>query len=63
MDQGAGRAWVQEKVEGLADNRAIVRAALTPLGEAAITQSNGAIYMVCTGNIQGTSREHSGNIQ
>eukprot|EP00242_Pyramimonas_sp_CCMP2087_P007166 CAMPEP_0198202990 /NCGR_PEP_ID=MMETSP1445-20131203/6219_1 /TAXON_ID=36898 /ORGANISM="Pyramimonas sp., Strain CCMP2087" /LENGTH=385 /DNA_ID=CAMNT_0043874175 /DNA_START=211 /DNA_END=1368 /DNA_ORIENTATION=+ len=43
--QGAGRAWVQEKVEGLADNRAIVRAALTPLGEAAITQSNGAIYM------------------
>mmetsp|Transcript_3047 Transcript_3047/g.5771 ORF Transcript_3047/g.5771 Transcript_3047/m.5771 type:complete len:432 (+) Transcript_3047:53-1348(+) len=43
--QSGGRAWVNEKIAGLAINREVVRAALKPLGDDAVIHSDGAIYM------------------
>ena len=43
----AGRAWVTDKVAGLAEQKALVLDALKPLGDGAVQGGSGAIYLFC----------------
>jgi len=42
----AGRGWVSQRVAGLAEQKALVLAALAPLGDGAVQGGSGAIYLV-----------------
>ena len=44
---GAGRGWVTERVHGLAEQKALVLEALSPLGPGAVQGGSGAIYLFC----------------
>ena len=43
----SGRGWVSERVDGLAEQKALVLDALAPLGEGAVQGGSGAIYLFC----------------
>lgn len=43
----SGRGWVTDRVGGLAEQKALVLEALTPLGDGAVKGGSGAIYLFC----------------